>query len=110
MRHVAGQTFAAGFLAGYAEELCRVARADLGRSAKCLVLDLDNTLWGGVVGDDGVAGIKVGGGYPGSAHRELQSLAADLMSQGVMLAVASKNDESVAVDALATHPEMLLRP
>ncbi|MDG6109122.1 HAD-IIIC family phosphatase [Dactylosporangium aurantiacum] len=109
MRHVAGQTFSTAFLAGYAEELARVARADLGRSAKCLVLDLDNTLWGGVVGDDGPGGIKLGGAYPGSAHRELQDLAHDLMRQGVLLTVASKNDDATAREAIDTHPEMVLR-
>lgn len=110
MRHAAGQAFAPGFLRDWSAELARVVRADLGRARKCLVLDLDGTLWGGVVGDDGVGALKIGGSYPGSAHRELQSLAADLKAQGVMLAVCSKNDEKVARDAIGGHPEMLLRP
>lgn len=108
MRHVAGHAFAPEFLGAYAHELARVAVADLGRAKKCLVLDLDHTLWGGVVGDDGVGALKLGGGYPGSAHSELQSLARDLMRQGVMLAVCSKNDEPIAREAIGTHPEMLL--
>ncbi|MFI5758412.1 HAD-IIIC family phosphatase [Streptomyces sp. NPDC051569] len=108
MRHVAAHVYAPEFLRAYAEELARVARADLGRTAKCLVLDLDNTLWGGVVGDDGVGALRLGGAYPGSAHLELQSLARDLMRQGVMLSVASKNDDEIAREAFATHPEMLL--
>lgn len=108
MRHIAGHVHSPEYLAAYADELVRVARADLGRAAKCLVLDLDNTLWGGVVGDDGVAGLRLGGAYPGSAHRELQELAKDFMRQGVMLAVASKNDESIAHEAVATHPDMVL--
>ncbi|MCX4748866.1 HAD-IIIC family phosphatase [Kitasatospora sp. NBC_01287] len=108
MRHVAGQVYAARFLAEYAGELAKVVRAALGRAAKCLVLDLDNTLWGGVVGDDSVAGLKLGGAFPGSAHRELQVLAKDFMAQGVMLAVASKNEEVIAREAVATHPEMAL--
>lgn len=110
MRHAAGAAFAPDFLRAYAEELSRVACADLGRAAKCLVLDLDNTLWGGVVGDDGVAALRLGGAYPGSAYRELQVLARDLATQGVLLAVCSKNDEEVAREAIATHPEMVLRP
>ncbi|WP_462186522.1 MULTISPECIES: HAD-IIIC family phosphatase [unclassified Frankia] len=110
MRHAAGAAFAPDFLRAYAEELSRVARADLGRVAKCLVLDLDNTLWGGVVGDDGVAALRLGGAYPGSAYRELQVLARELAAQGVLLAVCSKNDEEVAREAIATHPEMVLRP
>ncbi|GAA1955262.1 HAD-IIIC family phosphatase [Kitasatospora viridis] len=110
MRHAAGHVYAPDYLRAYAQELTRVVRAQAGRAAKCLVLDLDNTLWGGVVGDDGVAGLKLGGGYPGSAHRELQALAKDLMRQGVMLTVCSKNDEAIAREAIATHPEMLLGP
>ncbi len=108
MRHVAAHVYAPEFLLAYAEELARVARADLGRAAKCLVLDLDNTLWGGVVGDDGVGALRLGGAYPGSAHLELQELARDLMKQGVMLAVASKNNDDIAREAVSTHPEMLL--
>jgi FkbH-like protein len=110
LRHAAAHAYAPGFLLAYAEELARVAVADQGRGAKCLVLDLDNTLWGGVVGDDGMAGLALGGAYPGSAYTELQELARDLQAQGVLLAIASKNDEKVATDAIAGHPEMRLRP
>ncbi len=109
MRHVAGHIFSAEFQREYAAELARVVRAGLGRAAKCLVFDLDNTLWGGIVGDDGAAALKIGGAYPGSAHLELQKYGRDLVAQGVMLAVASKNDEDVALDAIANHPEMALR-
>ncbi|WCN83987.1 HAD-IIIC family phosphatase [Micromonospora sp. LH3U1] len=109
MRHVAGHAYRPSYLLAYAEELSRVAAADLGRSAKCLVLDLDNTVWDGVVGDVGTAGLRVGGSYPGTAHTELQRLARDLSAQGVLLAVSSKNDDPLAVEALDTHPEMLLR-
>jgi FkbH-like protein len=109
MRHVAGHAFSPDFLRAYAAELARVARADLGLARKCLALDLDNTLWGGVVGDDGVGGLRLGGAYPGSAHRELQALARDLMAQGVVLTVCSKNDDAVAREAIATHPEMVLK-
>ncbi len=110
MRHLAAHVHSPEYLLALAEELSRVARADLGRAAKCLVLDLDNTLWGGVLGDDGVGGLKLGGAYPGSAHRELQRLARDYQAQGVLLAVASKNDEDRAREAIATHPEMVLGP
>jgi FkbH-like protein len=109
MRHIAGQAFSPDFLHAYAAELARVARADLGLAKKCLVLDLDNTLWGGVLGDVGTAGLELGGAYPGSGHRELQTLARDLMTQGVLLTVCSKNDDAVAREAIANHPEMVLR-
>jgi FkbH-like protein len=110
MRHAASHAYSLDYLAAYAEELAGVAAADLGRVAKCLVLDLDNTLWGGVVGDDGPDGIRLGGAYPGSAHTELQVLARDLAAQGVILAISSKNEERIANEAIAGHPEMRLRP
>jgi FkbH-like protein len=81
-----------------------------GRSRKVLVLDLDNTMWGGVVGDDGLEGIRLGQGDPrGEAHLELQSAALALKKRGVLLAVSSKNDEAVARRAIREHPDMLLR-
>ncbi|HBF31010.1 HAD-IIIC family phosphatase [Rhizobium sp.] len=110
MHHVAGQAYAPDFLKCVAEELATVVKANLGLAKKCLVLDLDNTLWGGVVGDVGTAGLEIGGSYPGSAHLELQALARDYMRQGVLLTVCSKNDDANARDALANHPEMVLRP
>lgn len=110
MRHLASHAYAPEFLAAYAEELVRVAAADLGRASKCLVLDLDDTLWGGVVGECGTAGLRLAGGYPGAAHTELQELARDLSRQGVLLTLCSKNEEAVAQRALAEHPEMVLRP
>jgi len=94
----------------YGELLARVLAARLGRSKKCLVLDLDNTLWGGVLGDDGVAGLVLGqGSGAGEAHLAVQRYARDLKDRGVILAVCSKNDPEIAEDAFASHPEMLLR-
>lgn len=61
---------------------------------KCLILDLDNTLWGGIVGEDGVHGIKIGGDYPGSAYELFQQYILELQRQGVILALCSKNNES----------------
>lgn len=94
----------------YGELTARVLGAQLGRSRKCLVLDLDNTLWGGVIGDDGLAGIVLGDGSPtGEAHLALQRYARQLKERGIILAVCSKNDEKIARAALDEHPEMLLR-
>ena len=78
--------------------------------AKCVVVDLDNTLWGGVVGDDGVEGIKIGHDYPGNVFRDIQTFIKSLRSRGILLAIASKNDERVALHALESHPDMVLRP
>jgi FkbH-like protein len=94
----------------YADWVCRVIAASRGKSKKCLVLDLDNTLWGGVIGDDGLTGIVLGQGSPvGEAHLAVQSAALELRARGVILAVASKNDDATARSMFREHPEMLLR-
>lgn len=94
----------------YAEWVCRVVAAALGRSRKCLVLDLDNTLWSGVLGDDGIDGIGVGtGDAAAEAHLDLQRLALDLRGRGIVLAVCSKNDDALARRALRECAGMLLR-
>jgi FkbH-like protein len=77
--------------------------------AKCVVLDLDDTLWGGVIGDDGVEGLKLGDEYPGRAFKDFQQRLKALTHQGIVLAIASKNDESTAREAFTRHPEMILR-
>lgn len=94
----------------YAEHVCRVLGAVRGKSRKCLVLDLDNTLWGGVIGDDGLNGIKLGqGSSTGEAFLEIQRYALALRQRGIVLAVCSKNDESNARLPFREHPEMLLK-
>jgi FkbH-like protein len=95
----------------YGELVARVVAAQRGLSKKCLVLDLDNTLWGGVVGDDGPEGIVLGeGSGVGEAHLALQRYAKQLRDRGIVLAVCSKNDATVAETAFREHPEMILRP
>lgn len=76
---------------------------------KCLVVDLDNTLWGGIVGEDGIGGIKVGGDYPGKAFLLLQEVLKQLGQHGVILAICSKNNEEEALDAIDNNPFMILR-
>ena len=94
----------------YGDLVARIAAAAAGQAKKCLVLDLDNTLWGGVIGDDGIAGIKLGQGSPtGEAFLSVQRYAAALGQRGVILAVCSKNDLAVAEAAFAEHPEMALK-
>jgi FkbH-like protein len=81
-----------------------------GRSRRVLVLDLDNTLWGGVVGETGWEGIRLGGhDHVGEAYVDFQKALKDLARKGVQLAIASKNDETVALQAIDCHPEMPLR-
>lgn len=77
---------------------------------KVLVTDLDNTLWGGVIGDDGLEGIELGDTSPrGEAFKEFQKYLKSLKERGVLLAVCSKNDEDKALEPFAKHPEMVLR-
>jgi FkbH-like protein len=94
----------------YGEQIARVVAAQRGLSKKCLVLDLDNTLWSGVVGDDGIDGIVLGEGNAlGEAHLSLQRHAKQLKDRGVILAVCSKNDLAIAEAVFDQHPDMLLR-
>ena len=76
---------------------------------KCLVLDLDNTLWGGVLGEDGIEGIKLGGDYPGKAFHYFQEALLELSKSGVILTVCSKNNEADVLEAWDKNPFMVLR-
>jgi FkbH-like protein len=94
----------------YAEHVARTVAALRGKSSKVLVLDLDNTVWGGVIGDDGLEGIKVAqGDARGEAHLAVQRLALELRQRGIVLAVSSKNTDEVAREPFLKHPEMLLK-
>jgi len=80
-----------------------------GRTTRLIVLDLDNTLWSGVIGDDGIAGIQLGGDFPGNMFKEWQKFLKGLARRGIALAVCSKNTHEVAMDAIENHPEMVLK-
>jgi FkbH-like protein len=84
-------------------------QASAGRQRKCLVLDLDNTLWGGTVGEDGVAGIKLGRTYPGNAFRHFQEAVLQLHRRGVLLAINSKNNRADVEEVFRSHPDMVLK-
>ncbi len=91
-----------------AHSVAAVMLAIYGRSRKCLVLDLDNTLWGGVIGDDGLTGIEIGKETPAAeAYSGFQQYVKDLKSRGVLLAVNSKNDEVIAREGFS-HPDSVL--
>ncbi|HEY7317493.1 MAG TPA: HAD-IIIC family phosphatase [Candidatus Binatia bacterium] len=106
----AKQPVSFGCLVPYVRNTARIVGALFGRSAKCLVLDLDNTLWGGVVGDDGPEGLVIGEGDPiGEAFKTFQEYLLRLKKRGVMLAVCSKNEESNALAAFEKRPEMPLK-
>lgn len=105
----ASMAWSPGVESRYAQEAAKFCRAAAGLAKKVLVLDLDNTLWGGVLGDDGPSGIQIGGQYPGNCYADLQRGAAALRRQGVLLAISSKNDPAVVDDVFAHHPELTLR-
>src|ERR1017187_4380137 len=93
-----------------AREWLRFLHPLAGKVAKCVVVDLDNTLWGGVIGEDGMNGIHLGAEYPGAAFQELQRALLDVSRRGILLAVASKNNPADALEALSGHPGMVLKP
>ncbi len=107
--YMAKMPYAPEALPWLARHTAAVLAARLGLSRRCLVLDLDNTLWGGVIGDDGLEGITLGGGADGEAYVDFQIALKELKSRGILLAVCSKNDEAVARAPFREHPEMVLR-
>ncbi|MCC7036914.1 MAG: HAD-IIIC family phosphatase [Alphaproteobacteria bacterium] len=86
----------------------RIIAAEKIAPKKCVILDLDNTLWGGVIGEDGLGGIALGDEFPGRAFRDFQRYLMHLKSKGVMLAVASKNNPEDAYEVFDKHDAMVL--
>jgi FkbH-like protein len=100
---------AAEALPSLARRIASVVRAVCGLTSKCLVLDLDGTLWGGVIGEDGLAGIRLGGEPEGEAYVSFQRYVQTLRRRGIPLAVCSKNNEADALSVFRDHPETVLR-
>ena len=93
-----------------ASRLMDIVAAVRGHFKKCLILDLDNTLWGGVIGDDGLEGIQLGHGLGiGKAFTEFQMWVKKLRQRGIIICVASKNNEDTAKEPFVKHPDMVLR-
>ncbi|MBF0157640.1 MAG: HAD family hydrolase [Magnetococcales bacterium] len=108
--HAAKLAFAPTLTPWVADHLVRLLATLRGKSRKCLVLDLDNTLWGGIIGDDGLNGLVLGQGSPlGEAFLEVQRQALALNRRGIVLAVCSKNEEGTAMLPFLHHPEMVVR-
>ena len=107
--HLAKQAVALDALPLLARHTAAVIGASLGLSKKCLVLDLDNTLWGGVIAEDGLAGIKLGNGVDGEAFVAFQEYILKLKNKGIILAVCSKNNHADAIQPFEKHPEMRLK-
>jgi FkbH-like protein len=92
-----------------ATAIINIVAAFQGKFKKCLIVDLDNTLWGGIIGDDGIENIQIGQLGIGKAFTEFQYWIKKLQQRGIILAVCSKNTESVAKEAFEKHPDMTLR-
>jgi FkbH-like protein len=107
---VSRMPIAARHLSDLADEWLRFICALSGQVCKVVVTDLDNTLWGGTAGEDGLEGIKLGQEHPGFQFLEVQRALLDLYRRGILLAIASKNNPADAMRILESHPEMLLRP
>lgn len=103
------QPFTTDFLLRIAEEWYSYIRTMSGRLKKCLVLDLDNTLWGGVLGEVGLSGIQLGHEYPGNAFLEFQRTLLNFYENGVILAINSRNNYDDVIEMLREHPHMILR-
>ncbi len=103
------QPFSEQFWSEMATDLARLVRAHRMAPMKCLVVDCDNTLWGGVVGEDGPAGLALGADHPGAAFVDFQHQLLNLKAQGVMLALCSKNNEADVWEVFDRHDAMILR-
>ncbi len=101
--------FTIDFLPVVAKAAVDIIQSINGKFNKCLILDLDNTTWGGIIGDDGVENIQIGDLGIGKAFSELQLWAKQLKQRGIILAVCSKNDEHIAKEPFEKHPDMILK-
>ncbi len=93
----------------FAKEHFKYIKVLKGKSKKCIVLDCDNTLWGGVVGEDGIEGIKISKDYPGSIYHQFQIEILNLYDRGIIIALCSKNNEEDVLEILRNHPNMILK-
>ena len=97
------------YIPNLADEFTGYIFAVLGLTKRCIVLDLDNTLWGGIVGEDGYDGIKLGADAQGNSFIEFQKYLLSLHQRGILLAINSKNNPDDALDVITNHPDMILR-
>jgi FkbH-like protein len=107
--HLARIPWSAVAQAATAKRLARYLKALTAVPCKCLVLDLDNTLWGGVLGEEGPDAILLGGDYPGSAFKAFHRFVKTYRDRGVLLGIASKNDEKEVIELFDRHPDCVLR-
>lgn len=110
MYMTAASPFAVDFLPRLGRAFAATVAAAVLPPKKCVVVDCDNTLWGGILGEDGPEGIAIGTDYPGSAYRDFQLFLAGLARRGFLLALNSKNNEGDVLSFMEDSPEMILRP
>lgn len=103
------QPYTEDFLAVLGRQTARLIAAGKMAAKKCIVLDADNTLWGGIVGEDGLSGIQLGDEFPGSAFRDFQNYLLHLRARGVLLAVASRNNPDDVYEVFDKHDAMVLK-
>lgn len=101
--------FSLDFLPVVAKNITDIILSIAGSMKKCVILDLDNTLWGGIIGDDGMENIQIGELGIGKAFTDFQMWLKQLKQRGIILAVCSKNDESIAKEPFEKHPDMILK-
>lgn len=107
--YIAKMPISTNLLPEVAKQVVDIIKALNGKIKKCVVLDLDNTLWGGVIGDDGLKSIQIGELGLGHAFSEFQMWLKELKNRGIILTVCSKNNEDIAKEPFEKHPEMVLR-
>ncbi len=105
----AGMVYSLDHLPHVAKNTIDIVKSINGQIKKCLVLDLDNTLWGGIIGDDGLEGIQIGNLGIGETFSKWQQWIKQLQERGIILAVCSKNEESIAMEPFQKHPDMVLK-
>ncbi len=108
MYYQADIVFSLDFLIPVAKSITDIILAVTGSFKKAIVTDLDNTLWGGIIGDDGIEGIEIGSLGMGKAYSEFQQWLKELKNRGILIAVCSKNTESIAKEPFISHPDMVL--
>jgi len=109
LMYISSNPFKQSSYALITDDLMRYISTVLGKGKKCIVLDLDNTLWGGVIGEDGMEGIALGHEYPGNCFVDFQKALLKLYQRGIILAINSKNNEKDAFEVIDNHPDMVLR-
>lgn len=107
--HIGQAPYSNSALREFSIEQFKFIQSYLGMNKKCLVLDCDNTLWGGVIGEDGLTNIAIGTEYPGSCYLEFQEEILNLYHRGIILALNSKNNENDVWNVFEKHPNMLLK-